>query len=395
MSNLNTRVINIRTLEEAKREIELIGPDQTGAALMAPKALHKVIKVQGLRPEAATIIKQELLARGGDAVTTRGVLNCTAPQSDILMMATVKQYKQAVKKLKMQPFGLKKLAEEIDNILDNTTREVKRETRCKKGVFHWGTRTYIMGILNVTPDSFSDGGRFYDLDHAIAQAKQMVAEGADIIDVGGESTRPGYTRISDQEEIERIAPILEVLVKEIEVPISVDTYKSQVAKAALEIGVDMVNDIWGLLEDPELAKVTAQYNAPLILMHNKQDTEYQSLMDEILASLRKSIALAQEAGVEAKNIIIDPGIGFGKDLEQNLKTMRHLEDFRTLGYPILLGTSRKSLIGKTLDLPAEERLEGTAATVALGIAKNAADIIRIHDVKQMVRVARMTDAMVR
>lgn len=395
MSNFNTRVMNIQTLEEMKREIGLIGPDEVGSALMAPKALHKVIKVQGLRPEAATIIKQELLAKGGDAVTTRGVLNCTAPSSDILMMATLKQYKQVIKKLKMQPFGLKKLGEELESILDNNTREIAKETRCKKGVFHWGSRTYIMGILNVTPDSFSDGGRFFDFDQALAQARRMVEEGADIIDVGGESTRPGHTRISDQEEIERIAPILEVLVKEIEVPISVDTYKSQVAKAALEIGVDLVNDIWGLLEDPELAKVTARYDAPLILMHNKKDTEYGSLMDEILASLRHSINLAKEAGVRDENLIIDPGIGFGKTHEQNLETMRHLEDLKTLGYPILLGTSRKSIVGKTLDLPADQRVEGTAATVALGITKKAADIIRIHDVKEMVRVARMTDAMVR
>lgn len=395
MSNFNTRVMNIQTLEEMKKEIQLIGPDETGGALMAPKALHKVIKVQGLRPEAATIVKQELLARGGDAVTTRGVLNCTAPSSDILMMATLKQYKQVIKKLKMQPFGLKKLGEELESILNNSTREMRKETRCKKGVFHWGSRTYIMGILNVTPDSFSDGGRFFNFDQALSQAKKMVEEGADIIDVGGESTRPGYTRISDQEEIERIAPILEVLVKEIPVPISVDTYKSQVAKAALEIGVDMVNDIWGLLEDPELARVAAQYDASLILMHNKKNTEYVSLLDEILASLRYSLNLAQEAGVREENLIIDPGIGFGKDYEQNLETMRHLEDLRTLGYPILLGTSRKSIVGKTLDLPAEERMEGTAATVALGITKKAADIIRIHDVKEMVRVARMTDAMVR
>jgi len=395
MSNYHTRVINIQTMEEIKKEIALIGPDETGAALMAPKALHRVIKVQGLRPEAATIVKQELLARGGDAVTAKGVLNCTAPSSDILMLATVKQYKEATKKLKMQPFGLKKLAEELELILDHTTREMKRGTRCKKGSFQWGSRTYIMGILNVTPDSFSDGGKFFNFDQAMAQAERMVAQGADIIDVGGESTRPGHTRISDQEEIERIAPLLEALVKEIKVPISVDTYKSQVAKAALEIGVDMVNDIWGLLDDPELAKTVAQYNVPLILMHNKDNTEYNSLMDEILASLRHSIRIAREAGVAPENILIDPGIGFGKTLEQNLETMRHLEDLKTLGYPILLGTSRKSWIGKILDLPAQERLEGTAATVVLGITKKAADIIRVHDVQEMVRVARMTDAIVR
>jgi len=395
MSKFNTRVMQFASLEDAKKEIAQIGPDETGLALMAVKSLHKVIKVQGLRPEAATIIKQELLAKGGDAVTTRGVLNCSAASSDILMMATLKQYKEVVKKLKMQPFGLKGLAEEIETILANTTREMKKETVCKRGTFHWGSRTYIMGILNVTPDSFTDGGNFNDLDRALFHAREMVEQGADIIDVGGESTRPGYQRISDQEEIERIAPVLEALIKEINVPISVDTYKSGVAKAALEIGVDIINDIWGCLDDPEIAKVAAEYNAPLILMHNKHDTNYDSLMDEILASLRKSIAIAKEGGVPDQNIIIDPGIGFGKDLAQNIETMRHLEEFRTLGYPVLLGTSRKSIVGKTLDLPTNERVEGTAATVTLGIAKGAADIIRIHDVKEMVRVARMTDALVR
>lgn len=395
MSKFNTRVIQFNSLEEARKEVELIGPDEAGAAIMAAKAVHKVIKVQGLRPEAASIIKQELLSQGGDAVTCRGVLNCTAASSDILMMATLRQYKAVAKKLRMQPFGLKQLADEIETILANTLKPLKKETKCKNMTFHWGSRTYIMGILNVTPDSFSDGGKFHNFDQALFHAEEMVKEGADIIDVGGESTRPGYQRISDEEEIERIAPILEALLKEIEVPISVDTYKSGVAKAALEIGVDIINDIWGLLEDKELAKLAAQYNVPLIMMHNKKDTQYNSLMDEILASLRYSVSLAKEAGVPDQNIILDPGIGFGKDLEQNIEVMRHLEEFRTLGYPILLGTSRKSIIGKTLDLPANERMEGTAATVTLGIAKGAADIIRIHDVKEMVRVARMTDAMVR
>lgn len=395
MGKFNTRVIQMESLEQARKEIEMIGPDETGKALMTAKALHKVIKVQGLRPEAATIIKQEMLAKGGDAATARGVLNCTAASSDVLMMGTVKQYKEVIKKLRMQPFGLKDLAGEIENILANTTKPINKVTRCKKGEFHWGSKTYIMGILNVTPDSFTDGGNFNDLDRALAHAREMVEQGADIIDIGGESTRPGYQRISDQEEIERLAPVLEVLVKELEVPISVDTYKSGVAKAVLEIGADIINDIWGFLDDPELAKVAAQYNAPVVVMHNKHDTNYQSLMDEILASLRKSIAIGLEAGIPDENIIVDPGIGFGKTLEQHLEVMRHLEEFRTLGYPILLGTSRKSMIGKTLDLPTDQRLEGTAATVTLGIAKGAADIIRMHDVKAMARVARMTDAMVR
>lgn len=389
------RVLSIPDIKAAQQEIELIGPDNGGKILMQNKLLHRVIKVRGLRPEAATIIKQEMLGRGAEAVTCRGVINCSAPKSDILMSGTVKQYQEVAKKLLMQPFGLKELAKDILQALDNTVKPMQKTTKCSKKEFNWGSRTYIMGILNLTPDSFSDGGRFNNFDKALYQAEKMVKDGADIIDIGGESTRPGYEKISDEEEIARISPVLEALAKELAVPISVDTYKSGVAKAALELGADMLNDIWGLLADPALADLAAEYKVPIILMHNQDGTQYDSMMDDILTSLRKSIAIAKNAGVPDDMIILDPGIGFGKDVAQNIATMRHLEDFKTLGYPILLGTSRKSLIGKTLDLPANERIEGTGATVALGIAKGAADIIRVHDVKEMARVAKMTDAMVR
>lgn len=389
------RVLSIPDIKTAQQEIELIGPDNGGKILMQNKLLHRVIKVRGLRPEAATIIKQEMLGRGGEAVTCRGVINCSAPKSDILMSGTVKQYQEIAKKLLMQPFGLKELAKDILQALDNTVKSMQKITRCSKKEFSWGSRTYIMGILNLTPDSFSDGGRFNNFDKALYQAEKMVRDGADIIDIGGESTRPGYEKISDEEEIARISPVLEALAKELEVPISVDTYKYGVAKAALESGADMLNDIWGLLADPALADLAAEYKVPIVLMHNQDGTQYDSMMDDILTSLRKSIAIAKNAGVPDEMIILDPGIGFGKDVAQNIATMRHLEDFKTLGYPILLGTSRKSLIGKVLDLPANERIEGTGATVALGIAKGAADIIRVHDVKEMARVAKMMDAMVR
>ncbi len=267
-------------------------------------------------------------------------------------------------------------------------------TRCGRTEFTWGSRTYIMGIINVTPDSFSGDGLGNDLEAAVAQGVRFVEEGADILDVGGESTRPGSAPVSVEEELRRVIPVVERLAREVSVPISIDTYKGDVARRALQSGAQMLNDVWGLKHDPSVAHLAAETGVPLILMHNQQGTVYQNLMADILESLGQSIQLAQRARVKWENIIVDPGIGFGKNLQQNLEVMRHLRDFTTLGRPLLLGTSRKSMIGLTLNLPAEERLEGTAATIALGIASGV-DIVRVHDVKAMTRVARMTDAIVR
>ncbi|MFO7952801.1 MAG: dihydropteroate synthase [Bacillota bacterium] len=259
-----------------------------------------------------------------------------------------------------------------------------------------GRRTIIMGILNVTPDSFSDGGKFNHLEKALKHAYKMTAEGADIIDIGGESTRPGAVRISAEEELNRIMPVIKALKKDplFKLPVSVDTYKSEVAYRALEEGVEMINDVWGLKHDPGMGQAAMQYKVPLCLMHNRSNTDYQNLIPDIISELQESIALAHQAGVEDWQIIIDPGIGFGKDLQQNLDVMYHLRKFTGMRYPVLLGTSRKSMIGKTLDLPKDQRLEGTAATIAYGISVGIA-IIRVHDVMEMRRVAMMTDAMVR
>ncbi len=255
-------------------------------------------------------------------------------------------------------------------------------------------RTLIMGILNITPDSFSDGGLFFDPEIALKQSRQMAEDGADIIDIGGESTRPGATPVSTAEELRRVIPIIRVLKKELNIPLSIDTYKAAVAERALQEGVHMVNDVWGLKADPDMASVVASYNVPVCIMHNRKEAFYHNLLAEIFADLQESIDLAINAGISPDNIIIDPGIGFGKNLEHNLEVMHNLNKFNKLGYPILLGTSRKSMIGKTLNLPPEERLEGSAATVAYGITMGI-DIVRVHDVKEMRRVAIMTDALVR
>lgn len=261
--------------------------------------------------------------------------------------------------------------------------------------FKIGERTYIMGILNFTPDSFSDGGIFNDIDLAIEHVKNMIDDGVDIIDVGGESTRPGYTLISDEEEISRVIPIIKVIKENFDILISIDTYKAKVAEKALEAGADLINDIWGFKKEKDMAKVAAKYNVPCCLMHNRDNEDYKNLIEDILDDLRESIKIAKEAGVKDENIIIDPGIGFAKTYEQNLETMNNLERFKELGYPILLGTSRKRMIGLTLDLPVEERVEGTVATTVIGIMKDACDFVRVHDVLENARAAKMTDAIVR
>ncbi|MEW6716072.1 MAG: dihydropteroate synthase [Chloroflexota bacterium] len=277
----------------------------------------------------------------------------------------------------------------------------------------WGERTYVMGVLNLTPDSFSGDGLYSRPDPLVAamdQARKFVASGVDILDVGGESTRPGAQVVSMEEEMERVLPVIQALAKESDVLISIDTYKAGVAEAALNNGAHMVNDVWGLKADPEMAAVVARYRVPVILMHNRSKPsnaevrqrlggryvgmEYVNLIEDIKRELLESVALAHAAGISDECIILDPGIGFGKTVEQNLELVDRLDEIRALGYPVLLGPSRKSFIGYTLDLPPDQRVEGTAAAVAVGIVRGA-DIVRVHDVEVLVRVVRMTDAIVR
>lgn len=260
--------------------------------------------------------------------------------------------------------------------------------------FKIGERTYIMGILNVTPDSFSDGGRYNELEAALKRVSTMIEEGADIIDVGGESTRPGHVVISDEDEINRVAPVIKAIKGNFDIPVSVDTYKSKVAKEALEAGADLVNDIWGFKHDREIADITAKYGAACCLMHNRENKEYKNLIDDMISDLQESIDIALKAGVPENKIIIDPGFGFAKTVENNLDVMKNLEKLKMLGYPMLLGTSRKSTIGAVLDLPVDQRLEGTLATTVIGITKGC-DFVRVHDILQNKRACVMTDAIIR
>ena len=263
-----------------------------------------------------------------------------------------------------------------------------------KNQFELGKRTYVMGILNLTPDSFSDGGKWKGVEAAISHAKEMVLQGADIIDIGGESTRPNHITVSEEEEILRVIPVIEALSKEIEVPISIDTYKGKVAELAIEAGASLINDVWGFKKDSYISKVAAKFQVPCCLMHNKVNTLYSSFIEDILKELMESVEIALKAGVKEENIILDPGIGFGKTYDQNLEVMQKLEYFKNLGYPVLLGTSRKSLIGNTLNLPVEDRVEGTLATTVMGILKGC-DFVRVHDVLENKRVCLMTDAIYR
>ena len=254
--------------------------------------------------------------------------------------------------------------------------------------------TYVMGILNVTPDSFSDGGRWNDRDKALRHVEEMVALGADVIDVGGESTRPGYTLISDEEEISRVVPVIEAIKERFDVPVSLDTYKSAVAQAGIQAGADLINDIWGLKYDDKMAAVIANSGLPCCLMHNRKNTDYQDFMQDVAADLAETIRRAENAGIADEKIILDPGVGFAKSYEQNLEIINCLEELNMFGYPLLLGCSRKSVIGLTLDLPADQRIEGTLVTTVMGVLKGCM-FVRVHDVLENVRAIKMAEAILR
>jgi len=271
---------------------------------------------------------------------------------------------------------------------------LKRVMRWGGHQLEFGANTLIMGIVNVTPDSFSDGGAFFNVDRAVRHGMRLVEEGADLLDVGGESTRPGYTLIGTSEECRRVVPVIERLASQVKVPISIDTQKSEVAEQAIRAGASIINDIWGCKGDTMMGETAAHHEVPIILMHNRSTPCEENFMETLLSELRQSIDLAVRAGVSRDRMILDPGVGFGKTFLQNLEAIRKLDELTSLGFPILLGTSRKSVIGNTLRLPTDQREEGTAATVAIGITKGA-DIVRVHDVRVMARVVKMADAVAR
>lgn len=391
----NMRVIEIKNQSQAKKEVDTVNCDTAGAAIMSNKAAFKTIKVENVVSKAALILKQTFLSKGGEASVSRGAADYSDPYTDVLLSATIKQYRQCIPQLKIQPWGLKKLAEELEKVIAADEKFPQRMYTFGKHTLSISPeKTLVMGILNFTPDSFSDGGKFNNMDAALKHVEQMIKDGADIIDIGAESTRPyGSKKITADEELARLMPVLEKVLDIASVPISIDTYKACVARETLKAGAHIINDIWGMQFDPEMAKVAAEYNAPVIIMYNQGDAEYQrDVMSHMLAFLRHSMELGAAAGINPDNYIVDPGIGFVKKVSDNLVIMSRLNELKSLGCPILLGTSRKRFIGEVLNAPADDRLEGTAASIAVGIMKGA-NIVRVHDVKEMVRVARMTDAM--
>lgn len=259
--------------------------------------------------------------------------------------------------------------------------------------FDLNNHCYIMGILNVTPDSFSDGGRWNTLEKAQKHVSDMVSEGADIIDIGGESTRPGHVQITIEEEISRVVPYIRMVKENFDIPVSIDSYKSEVVQAALDAGADMVNDIWGLKYDEKVADLIARYNVPCCLMHNRDNKDYNNFMEDMLSDIRETLAIAKAYGIRDEQIILDPGVGFGKTYEHNLIAINRLKELCNLGYPVLLATSRKSVIGTALDLPSDERIEGTLATTVMGVEQGAS-FVRVHDVKENYRIIRMTEAII-
>jgi dihydropteroate synthase len=390
------RCLHITNAREAIHEMGRVGVDPTGMKLMKGKTLHYNLKVEGIDPRTANLLKQEMLSVGGDAALDRRGLDCSSSSTDALLMGTEKQFEKLFSKLEqyreLQPFG-----QSFREILRNLSR-AHYTIRCRRRTFTLGKRTLLMGVLNVTPDSFSDGGLFFDKETAIARGLKMVEEGADFIDIGGESTRPGSKPLGLDEELRRVIPVIEFLVKEVDVPISIDTYKSAVAKKAIEAGAQIINDISGLHLDPSLSQVAAKEDVPLVLMHMRGNPEtmqknihYESLFSEIIQYLKDSIQRAESAGVDSEQIIIDPGIGFGKTVEDNLLILKNLQEFKILGKPLLLGTSRKTFIGKILNADVTDRLEGTLSSIVVGVL-NGAHIIRCHDVIQARRAIAIADA---
>jgi dihydropteroate synthase len=385
MLKYRLRKLEIFSREDACRELARIGADEAGVARMQGKARYLTLKAEGLKTPAGNIIKQEMLSLGGEAAVARGVINCSIPSTDVILMGTRKQMRALVRKLRPQPFGLKALSDELAALLD-----AEKCPLCLShagGVLRFDERVCVMGILNVTPDSFSNPGEHGGFEAAVEGALRMVEEGADLIDVGGESTRPGAPAVSEEEEIRRVVPVVEYLAARIPVPISVDTYKSSVARRAVAAGAAIVNDVSGLRLDPGMGAAVAETGAGLVVMHMRgtprdmqSDTRYGDLVGEVYGLLAESVKLALEAGVERCKIAVDPGIGFGKSVAGNLTLLKRLGEFSSLGLPILVGASRKSFIGKTLGIDdPKDRLEGSLAAAALAVAAGA-HIIRAHDV---------------
>ena len=392
------RVLAVERFREIAQEIQRTHCDPEGIGIMTRKARIFPVRLDDVSLKAAPLLKQEMLAVGGDAAHARGVADHSVPRTSVVLLATLGQYRRALPKLRRQPFQLSAIADAVDLALHHATATVPRTVRGVHRSFVVGERTLVMGVVNVTPDSFSDGGRFAEPDQAIAHAKALVADGADLLDLGGESTRPGAVEVPEEEEWRRIAPVLEALGAEVRVPVSVDTRHPGVARRALAAGADLVNDVEGLRR-PEMRQVLLETGAPVIALHMRglpstmqTSVEYTDLRSEVFGFLAESTALALAEGIPPDRLLVDPGLGFGKSAEHNLELLRHLRELRSLGFPVVVGASRKSFLGWALGgAPPDERGEAGIAAAVLA-ATNGADIVRVHDVLPTVRALRFSDA---
>jgi len=393
---MKVRVRTFRDLEEIKEQITEIHTEEIAVGIMAPKALHFTLLVEDVRPPIAIILKETMLAVGGDAAIHRNAITGKIDSCDVLVMATRKQLKSALPNLKMQPFGIDKLGVEMLRAADNYYK-IPEPWKLPDGTEISFDKTRVMGIINVTSDSFSGDGVADDINRAVELAIEMESNGADIIDVGGESTRPKAEPVTEKEEIGRTLPVIKNIVDKIKIPISIDTTKPAVAKAAIDAGASIVNNVTGLSNN-EMIALCAQEKVPSIIMHmkgtprNMQDNpRYDDVVGEIMHYLANQIDKAIAGGIDERQLAVDPGIGFGKRLEDNLELIRRLSEFRTLGRPIAIGTSRKSFIGTITGLPANRRLEGSLGA-ACTAALNGASIIRCHDVNETTLALQIVDA---
>lgn len=388
------------SLEAAEKQFEKLGCDFAGSKIMNEKALFFTLELKDISLRAAIILKQELMALGGEVVLSREVMTFKPEKTDIILLGTQKQYRKLWQKLWQQPFGCKEIAGMLQQFFEQQIEKTKpRVWQVRERSLDF-SKPVIIGIVNITPDSFSDGGKFLGKDAAIQHCKQLIAEGADILDLGAESSRPGSEPVSEEEELKRLLPVLEALLgdKEITAPISIDTYKPEVAECCLEKGAHMLNDITGL-QNPEMQNIVAKYGVPVIMMHMQgspktmqENPQYKDVVDDILDFFETQIAQCKEKGIS--KIICDPGIGFGKTVEQNLEILRRFQEFHVLGVPLMIGTSRKSFIQKTIGGAPEDRLEGTIASNVIA-AVHGATIFRVHDVKACRRALDLTSAILR
>ncbi len=392
------RYLHITSSAQAENELKRVGVDRPGIEAMIPKMENVNLLLEGIECKIANILKQEMLSIGGDVAVARGSVSCSIDRTDAVIIGTLKQARRLADKIAPQPFTLRDISEDIRRVLDNITRDTF-VLKTPKREIAVGGRTLVMGIMNMTPDSFSDGGMFGSVEEAVKYALKMEANGADIIDIGGESSRPGSEPVSAEEELDRVIPLIKKLEGLLSIPISIDTTKADVARLAIEAGAEMVNDISAMRFDAKMPGVVADCRVPVVLMHmrgmpktmQEGDLSYRALMGEITGFLKESMENARSSGVDVENIVVDPGIGFGKSTADNIAILRHLRELKSLGRPIVVGTSRKRFIGEiTGEKPAGNRVEGTAASVAASIM-NGADIVRVHDVGFMKKISRIAD----